>query len=123
MRILYVPGCSSGIESISNTLEVTDLKAYYEKLRSRIAEDPPDFGNSDSVLTLLYEVYNEINNMDDAQTTADFHALYAAMNGMTLQEMDRIIDPVCRLCRDHQRSGFVDGVKVGICLRTELEGK
>lgn len=42
------------------------------------------------------------------------------MNGMELREMDKIIYPVCTLCRDHQRSGFVEGVKVGIRLKTEL---
>jgi hypothetical protein len=42
------------------------------------------------------------------------------MNGMELPEMDRIIYPVCTLCRDHQRSGFVEGVKVGVRLRKEL---
>ena len=37
-----------------------------------------------------------------------------------LREMDKIIYPVCTLCRDHQRSGFVEGVKVGIRLKSEL---
>lgn len=42
------------------------------------------------------------------------------MNGMELREMDKIIYPVCTLCRDHQRSGFVEGINVGIQLQTEL---
>ncbi len=96
------------------------MKNYFEKLRAHIAENPPDFGDVDSGLTLLYEAYSEINNLDDAQVKADFYALYESMNRMTLQDMDRVIDPVCRLCRDHERSGFVNGVKVGICLGREL---
>ena len=106
--------------TITDTLEVIALKTYFEKLKNHIAENPPDFGDTDSVLTLLYEAYSEIHNLDDAQTNADFHALYESMNGMTLQDMDRVIDPVCRLCRDHERSGFVNGVKVGIHLGREL---
>lgn len=109
--------------TITDTLEVTDMKNYFEKLRTHIAANPPDFGDANSVLTLLYEAYSEINNLDDAQTKADLHALYESMNGMTLQGMDRVIDPVCRLCRDHERSGFVNGVKVGICLGRELAEK
>ena len=97
------------------------MKRFLEKLIDHIKQNPPDFGDSDSVLALLYEAYSEIQNMDDAQIKADFHTLYAAMNGMTLQEMDRIVYPLCTLCRDHERSGFVNGVKVGILLRTELE--
>ena len=99
------------------------MKKYLEKLMNHITENPPDFGDSDSVLALLYEAYSEIQRMDDTQISADFHALYEAMNGMTLQEMDRIVYPLCSLCRGHERSGFVNGVKVGIRLRSELEEK
>ena len=51
----------------------------------------------------------------------DFHELYELMNGLPLREMDKIIYPVCTLCRDHQRSGFVEGVRVGVILKQELE--
>ena len=96
------------------------MKAYYEKFRTYIAENPPNFGDGESVLTLLYEAYADSNKMDDGTITQDFNELYRQMNGMELREMDRIIYPVCTLCRDHQRFGFVEGVKVGIRLREEL---
>ena len=96
------------------------MKAYYEKFRTYIAENPPNFGDGESVLTLLYEAYADSNKMDDGTITQDFNELYRQMNGMELREMDRIIYPVCTLCRDHQRSGFVEGVKVGMRLREEL---
>lgn len=96
------------------------MEKYFEKLRTYIAENPPNFGDGDSVLTLLYEAYTESNRMDDGTIKEDFNELYRQMNGMELRDMDRIIYPVCTLCRDHQRSGFVEGVKVGIRLRTEL---
>ena len=96
------------------------MEKYFEKLRTYIAENPPDFGDGDSVLTLLYETYAESNKMDDGTIKEDFNALYRQMNGMELREMDKIIYPVCTLCRDHQRSGFVEGVKVGVRLREEL---
>ena len=96
------------------------MKAYYEKFRTYIAENPPNFGDGESVLTLLYEAYADSNKMDDGTITQDFNELYRQMNGMELREMDRIIYSVCTLCRDHQRSGFVEGVKVGMRLREEL---
>ena len=40
--------------------------------------------------------------------------LYQALNGMPLREMDWIVNPVCALCRDHERNGFIHGVQVGI---------
>ena len=96
------------------------MKNYFEKLRAYIAENPPDFGDSESILILLYESYADSNKMDDGTIREDFNELYQQMNGMELREMDRIIYPVCTLCRDHQRSGFVEGIKVGIQLKREL---
>ena len=40
---------------------------------------------------------------------------------MPLQEMDWIISPVCALCRDHERNGFVHGVQLGAQLVQEIQ--
>ena len=45
---------------------------------------------------------------------AAFEDLYQRMHGMPLREMDRIVDAVCTLCREHEKAGFAEGVKVGI---------
>ena len=97
------------------------MKSYFDQLKACLADDPPNLGSSDSVLAFLYEAYAQMNPMEDAQIKAAFEALYLAMNGMELQDMDRIIYPVCTLCRDHERSGFVEGVKMGVQLAQELE--
>ena len=52
----------------------------------------------------------------------DFHELYQQMNVMPLREMDQIVYPVCRLCRDHERAGFIEGIRLGILLAHELSG-
>ena len=57
---------------------------------------------------------------DNEEIKADFNALYQAMNGMPLREMDKVIYPVCKLCRDHEQAGFIEGIKVGMCLEQEL---
>ena len=96
------------------------MKNFYEVLKQYISESQPNFGDGESVLTMLYEAYSECNRLDDAQIKADFNELYCLMNGMELRDMDRIIYPVCKLCRDHERSGFVEGIKIGIMLAHEL---
>ena len=96
------------------------MNPYIEKLEQQIADNPPNFGDADSVLGLLYECFNENNPYDNEQIKADFEMLYRQMNGMPLREMDQIVYPVCTLCRDHERSGFVEGVKVGIRLYSEF---
>lgn len=96
------------------------MKTFLEQLKAHIAENPPNFGDCASALALLYEAYNEVNPMDSAQIKADFNELYQRMNGMELREMDRIIYPVCTLCRDHERAGFIEGIRLGIHLAQEL---
>ena len=89
-------------------------------LEDHILESQPNFGDGESVLTLLYESFSECNRLDDAQVKADFEELYRLMNGMALREMDQIIYPVCKLCRDHEKSGFIEGIKMGMRLYQEL---
>ena len=96
------------------------MNPYIEKLKQQFADNPPIFGDADSVLGLLYECFNENNPYDNEQIKADFEELYRRMNGMPLREMDKIVYPVCILCRDHERAGFVEGIKIGIRLQTEL---
>lgn len=90
------------------------MKEFLEKLRQQVAENPPNYGDADSVLGLLYECFNENNPYDSEQIKADFEELYRQMNGMPLREMDRIVYPVCKLCRDHERAGVVEGSKLAL---------
>ena len=96
------------------------MNPYIEKLKQQVVDNPPNFGDADSVLGLLYECFNENNPYDNEQIKADFNELYLQMNGMPLREMDKIVYPVCKLCRDHERAGFVEGIKIGILLQQEL---
>ena len=73
-----------------------------------------------NILDLLYDAYNDTTGMDNEAIKADFEELYQLMNGKSLQEIDEIIYAVCTLCRDHERAGFVEGVKVGMSLAREL---
>ena len=99
-----------------------NLQEYIRALKSYIASHPLDLGDEDSILGLLYEAHSESNAMYDDEIKADFHALYEAMNGIPLREMDQIVYPVCTLCRSHQKSGFIEGVRIGVILCAELAG-
>ena len=73
-----------------------------------------------NLLDLLYEAYNDTTGMDNEAIKSDFEELYQLMNGKPLNEIDEIIYAVCTLCRDHEKAGFIEGVKVGIGLGQEL---
>lgn len=85
----------------------------------QMKEKRMELKDEDSFLAMLYECYEDANGLDDETIKADFNQLYQVMNGKTIREMDEIIYPVCTLCRDHQRSGFIEGIKVGIQLAIE----
>ena len=97
------------------------MKTVLEILKAHIEQHPPSYGDAESVLAMLYECPNENNPYDNEQIRADFEALYQRMNGMPLQEVDRVIYPVCTLCRDHERAGFIEWIKIGIKIHAELE--
>ena len=94
---------------------ITRLKAYVEATTPRSEDLSPE-----SLLEMLFNIYTEFNGFDNQIVREDFNDLYTAMNGKTLREMDQIIYPVCILCRDHEKTGFQEGIKVGIRLAQEV---
>lgn len=98
------------------------MNEYIRILKRHVVENPPNYGSdAQSILEMLYSYYHECNNTDTDAVKAAFEDLYQRMHGMPLQEMDRIVDAVCTLCREHGKAGFVEGVKTGIMINKELK--
>ena len=90
-------------------------------LQTHLANQQPNYpNNAESLLEVLFDAYNESSGFDNAAIKADFEELYRLMNGKLLKEIDEIIYAVCTLCRDHEKSAFIEGIKVGIYLGQEL---
>ena len=98
-----------------------NMAEYIQVLETYVSSRKLNLGDGETVLSLLYEAYSDLNRMYDDQIKADFAELYQALNGMPLQEMDRNVNPVCALCRDHERNGFLHGGQVGIRLVQEVQ--
>ena len=93
------------------------MNKYVAALKKYVAENPPNYGSdANSILEMLYSYYHECNNTDTDAVKVAFDDLYLRLHGMPLREMDRIIDAVCTLCREHEKAGFVEGVKAGVLL-------
>ena len=97
------------------------MQPYIEKLKTYLAENPPHYGDCDahSILEMLYSHYIEYNLLDTPQIKSNFETLYHQLTGMSLRELDNIIDTVTTLCWHHEKSGFTEGIKLGILLATE----
>ena len=96
------------------------IEKYIQALREYVLSYDANCADGESILGMLYECRNENSPYDNDEIKADFNELYQQMNGMSLREMDQIIYPVCKLCRDHERAGFIEGIKIGIRLTEEL---
>ena len=98
-----------------------NMEEYLRALENHVASHKLNLGDGETVLSLLYEAYRNNNRMYNDQIKADFAELYQLLNGMPLREMDWIINPVCALCRDHERNGFLHGVQLGAQLVQEIQ--
>ena len=97
------------------------MDEFMTALQSKIDTLQPNYpDNAQSILEVLFDAYAESSGFDNATIKADFEELYRLMNGKSLKEIDEIIYTVCTLCRDHEKAGFIEGVKVGTSLTKEL---
>jgi len=98
------------------------LKSFYEALKKHINAHPPNYGDSDiqSILEMLWNTYCQHNQLDSEHIKEGFTELYRHMKHLPLSDVDGVIDIVCFLCWEHEKAGFVEGVKVGIRLEQEL---
>ena len=96
------------------------IEEFMTALQSKLDTLQPNYpDNVESVLEVLFDAYNESSGFDNIATKADFAELYRLMNGKPLKEIDEIIYTVCALCRDHEKVGFIEGIKVGFSLFCE----
>ena len=97
------------------------MDEFLNTLQTKLATQQPNYpDNAESILEVLFDAYNESSGFNNAAIKADFEELYRLMNGKTLKEIDEIVYAVCTLCRDHEKAGFIEGIKVGMSLVKEL---
>ena len=97
------------------------MDKFMDALQSKLDTLQPNYpDHAESILEVLFDAYNESSGFDNAAIKSDFEELYRLMNGKPLKEIDEIIYAVCTLCRDHEKAGFIEGVKVGMSLAKEL---
>ena len=96
------------------------MNEYIEVLKLYVSQNPPAYTRDANSILELHYYYRERKAEDPEAVKEDFDDLYRQMHGMNPREMDRIVDDVCTLCREHEKAGFVEGVKVGIQLEQKL---
>ena len=93
------------------------MDEFMNALQTNLATQQPNFpDNAESILEVLFDAYNESSGFDNAAIKSDFEELYRLMNDKPLKEIDEIIYAVCTLCRNHEKAGFIEGIKIGFHL-------
>ena len=97
------------------------MDEFMNALQSKLDTLQPNYpDNAESIMEVLFDAYNESSGFDNTAIKADFEELYRLMNGKPLKEIDEVIYAVCTLCRDHEKAGFIEGMRIGLKIIEEL---
>lgn len=91
-------------------------------MKDYLAERPIQYGydSAESLLELLCYCYMEKNPIENAVIHYQFKVLDDALSKLTLQENDKMMDTVVRLCFEYSKRAFSEGLRTGIQLTAEL---
>lgn len=95
-----------------------------QRLLDHIRQHTPDFGDCDTqgILQMLYETYSDWNRLDDDTFREYIRKLHDRLRELEIQKADDLLDLVYDACHSYQRTGFCEGVKLGVRLCDELNG-
>ena len=78
-----------------------------------MAENKTNYGGgANSIIELLFNYCHECNDSDTDAVKVAVEDMYQRMHGMPLREMERIVDAVCTPCREDEKAGLVEGLRL-----------
>ena len=77
---------------------------------------------NESVLEMLYDAYLDQNYPTSDEIRNGFQALYIATSDALIENSDPLVEIVSRLCSEHEKTGFYNGIRLGVKLWHELTG-
>ena len=95
------------------------MKEMLETLKQYILSHPPDNGDGEGILDMLFWHYVENNAIDNKKIRAQFTALRELL-ALPPKDYDAVFYAVTDLCMEHGRLAFGEGLKFGIFLMQEL---
>lgn len=95
------------------------MKELLETLKQYILSHPPDNGDGESILDMLFWHYVENNAIDNKKIRAQFTALRELL-ALPPKDYDSVFYAVSDLCLEHGRLTFTEGVHLGVLLMKEL---
>ena len=93
-----------------------------ERLKAYIDTHPINLGESDceTVLDQLYQAYVESHESDPPEIKEGFKELDELLGVLSLDDNNAVFNLCCSLCIAYEHKAYVDGVKYGAYLMSEL---
>ncbi len=99
------------------------MQKYIKALRDYCKQNPLNHGDAESVMEFLYWHYAEFNPIDNRKIRDGFAQIRRQYPHLSMQEFDPIFTTVSDLCVEHERRAFLEGLRLGVTLMTELAEK
>lgn len=99
------------------------MNPYISKLKTEL-EHNRFYHNGqicESVLELLWECYSYSNPIGDADVQKYETALAPVFEQLPFEDSNKLFVTVCNLCTAYQHAAFLEGVRIGWRLTSELE--
>lgn len=98
------------------------MSQFRELLTRQLAEHPIDFGMTDAtaILKFLYTAYRESRESDPPETKALFSQLGVYLETLPLDTNNAMFFIIIKLCTEHERRAFEEGIRWGVQLASEL---
>ena len=96
------------------------MEKLIEVLQQHFTQNPPDYGDAESVLDMLFWYYTEYNQIDNEKIKTQFAKLRDYLN-LQPQEYDEVFYIVGDLCIEHSRLAFQEGMRLILALLQDLK--
>ena len=83
-------------------------------------EHPPNTGDANSILDMIYWHFTEYNCVDNKKIRAEFDRLRDIIN-LPPHQYDVVFSVVSDLCLEHGKLAFVEGLRFAFLMMQELE--
>lgn len=101
------------------------MKPFATALDAYIRSHPFDASTCDSetVLTQLYQAYQESHKSDPPEIIERFKELDELLGALPLEDNNAVFNLCCSLCTAYEHKAFLDGLQYGAHLISELQEK
>lgn len=96
------------------------MEKLVEVLQQHFAQHPPDYGDAESVLDMLFWHYTEYNQIDNEKIKTQFAKLRDYLS-LPPREYDEVFYIVGDLCIEHSRLAFREGMRLVLALLQDLK--